>query len=849
MKEKKLEDLPIAGGFFKRSAITSLVIHGIFIIILVVLSKISLEYVQKLKEEKKEEIAQKQQAVEEEAFAEHQLANDVKELLKEIYPNIEEEELKDVAEKILEEIDDEKLKKEINDIFEKEQDDIATEEDHEEYLKHLLEELEKVRDNAIAENDDDMLEQQLLDELLYEDLPNIDNQLDNALKIESLQEIALRALLESGMTVAKQANSDFAKARRESTRLEDKQQYEYTTKKINELKSETRKLIMAVTKRNQKASVKSAENIIELAKAAEENLKMLDPYAATTAQDEKNSNNTITPTYEELLKTTEAKIKQQTKNITELETTLDTSLKQANTAIAKKKATEPQDIAANKAISKAIRNELAADKKLKSTEASSVKVLDRTSSVKQLINQVDKASPTYENDPFNSVTQELTKNINRQTTDTVESQKKVKQSFAELKKETIKKAQATIATLDAIAPMLNNSTLTAERIKLLNLKKTLSQLNDQNSWLKNAEINQNIDTFKKLQQDFAKTENKRLEILAAIDKTVETTNNKLEQALAEAKQSQQESEVAEEKRGQLEKIVETEETAAKQQNANKKLSDKEKSNQQNKRIKLAKELSTSRLIAQAKKDKATTDNANLKKEIKREAILTKQNIASAVKQFPKKSLLQNIDTIQEMQDLMHKVATSKSTDLTKLESDVAEIKNVKKEQSEIRKQMGKNQNTPKQTESIPALLKEATSPKTTNNVKTEAIKQKAYLETISALLKQEVKQEDQKHYKLKKQLSNNEANVHRKEGDQLQNLNSKMKRLNTYNLKQAEELQKIIHEHKATRTKLAQKLQEARNEEMSKHKATRDDLDDIAKVMKKYSKKASKKKKKISLKP
>ena len=332
MKERKIEDLSLAGRFFKKSALASIILHGIFIVAIVTLSKISVAYIQKLKEEKKQEIAEKQQKIEEEAYAEDQLTEDIKELLEELYPEMDIDELEDITEKILAEIEDEKLKEEINDIFDKEQSDNAEEKDHEEYLANLLKELEKVLKNATAENDDDILEQQLLDELIYEELPEIDNQLDNRLKRETLQEIILKALLESSIAVAKQAKEDFEKAQRESSAKENKEQYEYTTEKIKELKKQTEELVKVARKKDQKKVVKIAENIVELAKIAEQNLKSLTPYSQDKEKED-DIEKMKSSSFDNLLKST------MTKSSTDKKTDelkIKKNLKQANRLLKEK---------------------------------------------------------------------------------------------------------------------------------------------------------------------------------------------------------------------------------------------------------------------------------------------------------------------------------------------------------------------------------------------------------------------------------------------------------------------------------------------------------------------------------
>lgn len=217
-----LDDLPVSGKRIARGLQLSAVFHVLLICILIALSVYSAQRVEELTRLKEQHVKEEKKEKIENAVAEQQLEQDLKEVLEELSPEATAEEIEELQQVLEEEIDKEELKENL--IASMDLEHSEQERSQEEYLEKLQEEISEHLDDAVEATKDDLLEQQLLEELVYEDLPEVDNNIENALKRDDFENLAKQALADKVNELASEAKKQIDRERNESTHGKERDQ-------------------------------------------------------------------------------------------------------------------------------------------------------------------------------------------------------------------------------------------------------------------------------------------------------------------------------------------------------------------------------------------------------------------------------------------------------------------------------------------------------------------------------------------------------------------------------------------------------------------------------------------------
>ena len=216
----RLSDLPIAGKHMKRSVQYSTGLHLLLVGLLLLLSVTSQQRIEALTRLKQERVEQEKKEKLEDAVAEQQIEQDLKEVLADLNPEADAKEIEALQAALEEQMDTERLKEDV--IASMNEEDPEQQERQESYLNKLQEELSAHLPAAIQATEDDVLEQRLLEELVYEDLPDVDNNIENALKRDDLEDLAQQALAEKADAVAALTRTQINRERSESQRGQER---------------------------------------------------------------------------------------------------------------------------------------------------------------------------------------------------------------------------------------------------------------------------------------------------------------------------------------------------------------------------------------------------------------------------------------------------------------------------------------------------------------------------------------------------------------------------------------------------------------------------------------------------
>ena len=274
----RLKDLPIAGKFIGRGIKWSTIAHIILICVLVALSIYSQQRIEELTRLKEEQVEQEKQDKIEDAVAEQQLEHDLKEVLEELNPDATAEEIEELQEALEEQIDKEELKENL--IASMDEENPEQQESQEEYLDTLQEEISAHLSDAIEATEDDILERELLEELVYEDLPELDNNLENALKRDDLESLVKQTLADKVNELSALAKKQIDRERHEAKHGKQRdEQHREQTQKLN-----ARQKRANAAESDRDAVIAAAQAIAQQTKRALDTLQESNPYAEKSVE-------------------------------------------------------------------------------------------------------------------------------------------------------------------------------------------------------------------------------------------------------------------------------------------------------------------------------------------------------------------------------------------------------------------------------------------------------------------------------------------------------------------------------------------------------------------------------------
>ncbi len=207
---ERLDDLPISGRGFTRFFTGSVLLHLGAVIGFYFFITASIRVI----EAYREQAAKNTQRKKDEALVTQQIDEDVKDIVRQRLEKPTEEQVEEVAEKIGEQLKkDEDLKEVVDDLVEKLDRPLPprpepsgsppAEQPDDKAFEALAEIVDRNLQESVEDVSDDRLEQMLADRVFYEDVPEVQNQVDNAFKKEALDELARQSVQETSMEVTR----------------------------------------------------------------------------------------------------------------------------------------------------------------------------------------------------------------------------------------------------------------------------------------------------------------------------------------------------------------------------------------------------------------------------------------------------------------------------------------------------------------------------------------------------------------------------------------------------------------------------------------------------------------------
>ncbi|PCJ61856.1 MAG: hypothetical protein COA79_06055 [Planctomycetota bacterium] len=681
MSRSGFNNLDISGKNIKSYSIASAVIHIGMLLLFVFITKQAIAYYDDLKDKKDLEAAQEKQEIIDTALAEEVLENDIAEILEEMLDEFDE----DLVDDLVDEIMTEELKEEIIASLDKK------ELDDEEYLAKLIEKVQEKLEESLNKQKDDELEQELLDKLVFEDMPTIDNKLDNALKKDTLETLTAEAIAQKAREVAKNTKEDLRKQKMEARitkKRKEAEQYEKT--KNQEINNALTKLETAKNDEDINEVAIQAEVISSIAKEVANKLKLTNPFEESKTKENKS--------FKEELANLKKDIQERSEEITALEKKSDEVSKKTE-ELAKKndKSTDERQQKLNEELKKAAKENKKST--LAKNEKSIAKVTKKAADVDTMLSKSENLS--------NANTDDIKmdrKELEALANNAVKSQKKVEEDFNKIKEAVKKQAQNELKSLATLKSSLSKN----DKSKLPELKQLESKLNQLAKNVRELDKNaseQNLRKFENADQLFDKTESVKNKISALLNNKKKSTEEKLNDLLEKAKKSQENETVAK-------KTTEVSKENLKTVSENKKSTPEEKNK--------AKVDVKAKQDAEKKSTKtAKNDETQLNKELSNKTKQLSARVQNDVYRMTAEEKLNNAEKTKEILDLVKQASdTTKSLDEKK--DSIKKLSKAQDKQTSLMKKISKDRkNAPEESDLSKKLETAKKATEESNKLKSE----------------------------------------------------------------------------------------------------------------------------------